>query len=74
LSDFSKQLQDSLGYANDVRVARDVLSELAAQFVDRADINTAGARVLRWHEHAMHRVERKISKRLRRLKQARPFW
>jgi CHAD domain-containing protein len=69
-----KTLQDNLGYANDVRVARDVVEELAAQSVDKADINTAGARVLRWHEHAMRRVERKISKHLRRLKQARPFW
>jgi inorganic triphosphatase YgiF len=69
-----KALQDNLGYANDVRVARDVVKELAAQSIDKAGIELTGARVLRWHKHAMQRVERQIRKHLRRVKQDRPFW
>lgn len=68
-----KTLQDDLGYANDVRTGHDVVGELCAQTADEA-IAAAGERVLGWHEHRIWAAERKIRKRLRRLRRTAPFW
>jgi CHAD domain-containing protein len=68
-----KTLQDNLGYANDVHVGREFLGELGAQTADEA-IAAAGERVLGWHEHRLWAGERKVRKRLRRLKRTAPFW
>jgi len=65
-----KRLQDDLGYANDVRVARELLPDLAKEVPSQR----AGIRVLEWHEKDLAKGERKIRKRLRRLKLAAPFW
>jgi triphosphatase len=69
-----KRLQDDLGYANDVRVARGILPALSASTGPRSSIASAGARLLEWHETALARGERKRRKRLRRLTRAAPFW
>jgi triphosphatase len=68
-----KALQDSLGYANDVRVGREFVGELGAQTADAA-LAAAGERVLAWHEHRVWAAERKMRKRLRRLRRTAPFW
>ena len=68
-----KRLQDDLGYANDVRVARDIVRELSRQ-APGAAVADAGARLLDYHEHAQARGERKLRKRLERLKRADQFW
>jgi triphosphatase len=68
-----KRLQDDLGYANDVRVARDILPELCAG-ARRSPMARAGARLLEWHERALTKAERKLRKRLNRLNRAVPFW
>ncbi|MBV8133916.1 MAG: CHAD domain-containing protein [Alphaproteobacteria bacterium] len=68
-----KRLQDDLGYANDVRVAHDILPELCAG-ARRGAVARAGARLLEWHEQALARAERKLSKRLNQLNRAAPFW
>jgi triphosphatase len=68
-----KRLQDDLGYANDVRVARDILPELCAG-ARRGPMARAGARLLKWHERALTKAERKLRKRLNRLNRAVPFW
>lgn len=76
LQDFMKRLkrlQDDLGYANDVRVAHDILAELCAG-VRRGRVARAGARLLGWHEEALAKAERKLRKRLNRLNRAAPFW
>ena len=65
-----KRLQDDLGYANDVRVARDLLPELAKEAVSWR----AGVRVLEWHEKQLAKGARKFRKQLRRLSRAAPFW
>jgi len=69
-----KRLQDDLGYANDVRVAHDLLPELAYQGASWSAVGGAGAHVLEWHEKELARGERKLRKRLRRLNRAAPFW
>jgi triphosphatase len=65
-----KRLQDDLGYANDVRAARDLLPDLAKE----AAAWRAGIRVLEWHEDRLSKGERKLRKRLKRLNRAAPFW
>jgi triphosphatase len=68
-----KRLQDDLGYANDVRVARDIVRELSRQ-APGAVLADAGARLLDYHEQAQAKGERKLRKRLDRLKRADRFW
>jgi triphosphatase len=68
-----KRLQDDLGYANDVRVARDIVRELSREAPEAA-VADAGARLLDYHDQAKSRGERKLRKRLDRLKQADRFW
>jgi triphosphatase len=68
-----KRVQDDLGYANDVRVARDIVRELSREAPEAA-VADAGARLLDYHEQAKSRGERKLRKRLDRLKQADRFW
>jgi triphosphatase len=65
-----KRLQDDLGYANDVRVARDILPDLAKG----APCWRAGIGVVEWHEKRLAKGERKLRERLRRLNRAAPFW
>jgi inorganic triphosphatase YgiF len=69
-----KRLQDDLGYANDVRVAHDLLPELSHQGVSWSAVGSVGAHVLEWHENRLSRDERKLRKRLRQLNRAAPFW
>jgi inorganic triphosphatase YgiF len=69
-----KRLQDDLGYANDVRVAHDLLPDLSYQGASSSAVGSAGAQVLEWHESGLSRDERKLRKRLRQLNRAAPFW
>jgi triphosphatase len=69
-----KRLQDDLGYANDVRVAHDFLSELFVQIDPRSPAAHAWICVLEWHDQQFARGERKLRKHLRRLNLATPFW
>ena len=69
-----KRLQDDLGYANDVRVGHELLTELTARAPRASSVAGAGARVLAWHDQVLAEGERKLHKRLRRLNHARPFW
>jgi CHAD domain-containing protein len=69
-----KQLQDDLGSANDVRVARDILAELVPSASRNGAIARAGQRVLDWHEHRLAQSEPKLRKHLHRLFETEPFW
>lgn len=69
-----KRLQDDLGYANDVRVASDILAELSTRAAASSLVASAGAGLLGWHEKALAQRERKLRKRMRRLNRAEPFW
>ncbi len=68
-----KRLQDDLGEANDVRVAQDIVAELA-RGDDGATIARAGKIVLDWHKRRLAKREPEIRKHLRRLLDAEPFW
>jgi len=77
LQKFTKRLgrlQDDLGHANDVIVARDLLQQLYGQAQPGNPVADAGARLLEWHERALAKNERKLRQRLRRLNDAAPFW
>jgi inorganic triphosphatase YgiF len=69
-----KRLQDDLGYANDVRVAHDFVTELFAQTDPRSPAAHAWIGVLEWHDQVLARGERKLRKHLDRLNCATPFW
>lgn len=69
-----KQLQDDLGYANDVRVAHEFVPELFAQAKPRSPAIHAWMDVLQWHDQILAGRERKLRKHLRRLNHATPFW
>jgi triphosphatase len=69
-----KRLQDDLGYANDVRVARDIVHELSLQSGRRSVVADASARLIYFHEQAQAKGERKLRKRLDRLRRADRFW
>jgi CHAD domain-containing protein len=64
-----KPLQDDLGYANDVRVANQLLADLQ----DPATARAAGV-VLGWHDRGLADTDRKLHKHVRRFRGARPFW
>ena len=69
-----KQLQDDLGYANDVRVAHDFVPELFAEIDPRSRSARAWIGVLEWHDQRLAVGERKLRQHLRRLTRAAPFW
>jgi inorganic triphosphatase YgiF len=69
-----KRLQDDLGEANDVRVARDIIAALAKPKGADAAIAEAGATVLDWHERRLAGREHGLRKHLDRLLAAKPFW
>ena len=66
-----KPLQDDLGYANDVRVASQLLGDL--RISDPAVARAVGV-VLGWHERGVADHDRKLHKHVRRFRGAQPFW
>ena len=66
-----KPLQDDLGYANDVRVASELLADLR---LSDATVARAAGIVLGWHERGLADDDRKLGKHVRRFLEARPFW
>jgi inorganic triphosphatase YgiF len=69
-----KRLQDDLGDANDVRVGRDIVADLAGRSERSAAIADAGNALLEWHERRLAERERKLKKHFDRLLDAEPFW
>ena len=73
-----KRLQDDLGDANDVRVGRDIVKQLAkvadAAGSDAAAIANAGKRVLDWHQTRLAKRESRLRGHVDRLFDAEPFW
>ena len=72
---FSKQLkrlQDQLGAANDIRVGRDIVAEIAG--LNGGLLGDAGQSMLAWHERRLAAHEPKLRKRLDRLLDAEPYW
>jgi inorganic triphosphatase YgiF len=70
-----KSLQDDLGYANDVRVAHDLVDQISeATNQDARAISRAGGIVLGWHERVLADRNPKIRKHVRRFRRLNPFW
>jgi triphosphatase len=70
-----RSLQDDLGYANDVRVAHDLVDQISeATNRDARAINRAGGIVLGWHERVLVDRNPKIRKHVRRFRRLDPFW
>jgi inorganic triphosphatase YgiF len=70
-----KSLQDDLGYANDVRVAHDLVDQISeAENQDARAINRAGGIVLGWHERILADRNPKIRKHVCRFRRLEPFW
>jgi len=74
-----KRLQDDLGDANDLRVARDIIADLAkpapgASGDDAGIIVAAGNSLLQWHERRLAAREPQLRKHLDGLLAAEPFW
>ena len=70
---FLKPLQDDLGYANDVEVAHEFLTDLQIS-AGAVNIAHAAGLVIGWHDRGIADLDRKLSKRLRKLRRMRPFW
>lgn len=69
-----KRLQDGLGDANDVRVARELVDQLAAVGRRSTGIAHAGRRMLAWHKHRIKKTEPDLRHHLDELLDATPFW
>jgi CHAD domain-containing protein len=67
-----KPLQDDMGYANDVRVAHELMANL--QISDDVDLARAGGVVLGWHNRGLTDLDRTLRKHVRRFRRAQPFW
>jgi CHAD domain-containing protein len=69
-----KQLQDELGYINDVQTAHELLSQLAEPSAPETGIAYAGRRILAWHKLRLSDNEPKLRRHVRQLRQVEPFW
>jgi triphosphatase len=69
-----KRLQSDLGYANDVRVAHEFVTELFARIEPRSPAAHAWVAVLETHDQMLAGRERKLRRNRRRLNDAAPFW
>ena len=67
-----KQLQDDLGEIADVRVAHQIVAELARD--DSAEVAAAGERLVAWHEEGLEDREAALRHRFHELLHMPPFW
>ena len=67
-----KLLQDDLGEISDVRVARDIVTDLSRY--SNATIAEAGNRVVEWHEEGLADREPNLRRHLDDLLEITPFW
>jgi CHAD domain-containing protein len=68
-------LQDDLGKINDVRTARELVTEVARQANEHRDaIARAGGIVLGWHDRVLFEQEPRLRRHVRRLRRAKRFW
>ena len=70
------KLQDSLGYLNDVAVAENLVSRLAAQLneEDALQCQRAGGIVIGWHAHALAQTEKTLRKDVKDFIKSKRFW
>ncbi len=68
-----KRMQDDLGDANDVQVARELIAELT-EHPAAGDAAIAGDAIIEWHQQRIAENEPKMRRHLDRLLAAPPFW
>jgi triphosphatase len=68
-----KPLQDDLGYANDIRVANELLADLHVSDDAMAIARAAGV-VCGWHDRGLTNLDRKLRRHVGKFRQAQPFW
>jgi inorganic triphosphatase YgiF len=69
-----KRLQSDLGYANDVRVAHEFVTELFARIEPQSPAAHAWLAVLEAHDQMLAGREQKLRQHRRQLNDAAPFW
>ena len=69
-----KRLQEKLGDANDVRMSRDLVAELARSGADAAAVAKAGGAVLDWHRRRLKSGERKTRKQVAKIRKKVSSW
>ena len=69
-----KRMQEKLGDANDLRMARDLIGELASGRADGKAIAAAGGAVLGWHKRRLKASERKTRKQITELRDKVSSW
>jgi len=69
-----KRLQDDLGDANDVEVAREIVSSLSPPERRSTGIAHAGRRILDWHRRRIAKNEPNLRQHMEELLGAEPFW
>ena len=69
-----KRVQGDLGYANDVRVAHEFVTELFARIEPRSPAAHAWVAVLEAHDQLLANGERQLRRHRRRLNDVAPFW
>jgi CHAD domain-containing protein len=69
-----KRLQNDLGYANDIRVAYDLMDQVGETNNHARAINRAGGIVLGWHQRILVDRDTKVRKHVRRFRRLDPFW
>ncbi|HEX9465536.1 MAG TPA: CHAD domain-containing protein [Alphaproteobacteria bacterium] len=70
-----RALQDSLGYANDVRTAYELTDQMRGLAEPGArTVYRGGGIVLGWHEREINGREPKLRKQVRRFRNLDPFW
>ena len=68
-------LRDDLGYANDVRVAYDLVDQTSETTNhDASAIDRAEGILMGWHERVLHDRNPKLRKQVRRFRRLDPFW
>ena len=67
-----KQLQDDLGEISDVRVAHEIVADIARY--NTAEVAGAGERLVAWHEEGLEDHETSLRHRLHELLHISPFW
>jgi triphosphatase len=70
----AKRLQQELGEANDLRVSRDLVAELARGRPDAVAIEAAGDAVLDSRARRLEGREGKVKKQVRKIRDHSPFW
>lgn len=70
------ELQESLGYLNDVAVAEELVERICATVAqkDALECRAAGGVVIGWHSHAMAESEERLSTSVRDFVATRPYW